>query len=114
MTNNKLSYTNVFNQQKIIVNNSQSFSIPSTGVLTTLVTVATTETVTPTARCFIEFNGTIAPLSASEGGTIDTIGKDSAFYASFNTLNSLVIQVVSFDAYTATIYWRIYKDGRPI
>lgn len=113
MVNNKLSYTNVVNQQKIIANDSRSVDIPSTGVISTLFTITTTETVTPTARVFIEYNGTMTAITASQSSTYATIGKLSAFYASFNALNALVIQTNSLDAYTATIYYRIYKDGAP-
>jgi len=108
-----LSYTNQFNQQKIIANGSQSVSVPGTTLITTVLTVPTNETTTPTARAFIEFNGIMAPLSSGEIGTINTIGKTTAFFAYFNALNGFVVQVASSDSYTCTIYYRIYKDGRP-
>lgn len=110
---NKLSFTNLFNQQKIIANSSSTVSISSAGTLATYVTVATQELQTPTARVFVEFNGILAPMSSSSAGTFNTIGKSTSFYAFFNSANSLVIQAVSLDAYDVTIYYRIYVDGVP-
>lgn len=114
MADSVLSYSNIFNQQKIVTNSSQEVIIPNTaGVLTTVLTVATTETVTPTARVFVEFSGRLAPIYSSVDGSVKTIVKNSAFQVYFNALNSLIIAVDSSDTYTATIYYRIYKDGAP-
>lgn len=113
MPNKNLSYTNLFNQQKIIVDDSQVVNVPNTFTLTTILTVATGQDVTPTARVFIEYNGIMAPLYTSRSGTFRTIGKLAGFYVFFNAINALVIQTLSLDTFSPTIYYRIYKDGRP-
>ena len=112
MATQDLSYSNVFNQQKIIINDSAVVSVPNTGVLTTVLTVSTGETITPTARVFIEHNGIMAQIYNSTSGTFRTIVQSARFYTFFNANNDLVVQVYSFDTFSPTIYYRVYIDGR--
>lgn len=108
-----LSFSTGFNQQKIIINSSQVVSVPSTFSPTTLLSVPTGQTIRPTARVFVEVGGVLTPAYMSQAATFNSIGKSTAFFAYFDASNNLVIQTTSLDAYTATIYYRIYKDGRP-
>lgn len=109
-----LSCSTGFNQQKIIVNSSQTVSVPFTGVgPDTLLTVSSGQTVRPTARVFVQIGAKLAPAYMSQSATFNSLGKSTAFICSFDSSNNLVIQSNSLDTYSVTIYYRIYKDGRP-
>lgn len=109
-----LSFSTGFNQQKIIINSSQSVTVPVSGINPdTLLTVSTGQTVRPTARVFVEVGGTLIPAYMSSAATFNSIAKNTYFFCYFDSSNNLVIQSYSTDTYTATIYYRVYMDGRP-
>lgn len=105
----KLSFSSVFNQQKILLNDSRTVNIPSSiGPYTTVVSFSTGLTYVPVFRCFVQFNSILYPITQQFAVVDDIIaGVDSSF--------NFFIKAVSIGVAVnnVTFYWRIYTDSKP-
>lgn len=110
----KLSHSTTFNQQKILINDSDIVTIPSTSglVIDEVVTVPTGLIYAPAYRVFFEYAGVmyqVAQYNWIQILALDTIitGIDADF--------NFVIKTVNLGSAVAnvTFHYRIYLDSQP-
>lgn len=97
------------NQQKIIINSSQTVTLPHTLTALNVVSVPTGLTEVPAYRAFIETAGTMRSLSQQFVTTADSIvsGIDANFNFFIRVLN------IGSAVPNVTFYYRIYIDSKP-
>lgn len=98
------------NQQKIVINSSQTVTLPhSTPNSTNVVSVPTGLNDVPAYRAFIETGGTMRSLNQQFVTTADSIvsGIDANFNFFIRVLN------IGSAIPNVTLYYRVYEDSKP-
>lgn len=110
-----LSFSTTFNQQKILINDSQTVTIPtSVGVIPdSLFTVTTGALDPPTFRAFYEISGVLYPIWRAPGTLPSPLALDIA--AGIDLSNNFFIRTLNLDPPVAnvTFYYRVYIDSEP-
>lgn len=105
-----LSFSTAFNQQKYLINDSYTATIPSSVVAYDLIlTIPTGLTKVPSFRTFVEIAGILYPILNTFDSPLNfttTTGVDPNFNFVIKTFNSGAPLLVTF-------YYRIYEDSAP-
>lgn len=97
------------NQQKIIINSSQTVTVPHAIAATNIISVPTGQTEVPTFRAFIETGGTMRSLDQQFVTTADSLiaGIDANFNFFIRAFN------IGSAVPNVTFYYRVYIDSKP-
>lgn len=112
-----LSFSTLFNQPKILINDNQVVTVPVTapGGLDTLLTIPTAATDTPLPpRVNILYNNIFGSAFGVTGDSSTVFGIGVQFVIAFDASFNLVIQSVSTEIVPVDvdIYYRVYVDER--
>lgn len=97
------------NQQKIVINSSQTVTVPHAVAATNIISVPTGLTEVPAYRAFIETGGTMRSINQQFVTTADSLiaGIDANFNFFIRAFN------IGSAVPNVTFYYRIYIDSKP-